>query len=246
MELFHEWIRGLHVAAGFVGLAAFWIPIFSRKGGSNHRLFGRIFKWCAYIVLAGAAVGLALNYLNLARRGIGPSDIPGDFAFLVFLSYLTFVTFVIVRHGTEVLLHKRELVTMNRPLDRLLGWGGIAASVFLVAYALYYAPPNRILLFALSPIGFAAGSGILRVLKGKRPERNAWLLEHLGAMLGAGIAFHTAFAVFGATRLFDLGFEGWVAVIPWILPTLLGVPATILWTRKYRTQLPAAVRERAA
>ena len=246
MESFHEWIRTLHVAAGFVGLAAFWIPIFTRKGGRHHRLFGRIFKWCAYLVLAGAAAGLALNYVNLARLGIGPADEPAGFAFLVFLSYLTLVTFVIVRHGTEVLLHKRSLAEMNRPLDRLLAWAAIASSVVLIAYALHFAPPNRILLFALSPIGFAAGSGILKAIGGKLRERNAWLLEHLGAMLGAGIAFHTAFAVFGATRLFDLGFEGWVAVIPWILPTLLGVPATILWTRKYRTQLPAAVRERAA
>lgn len=246
METVHEWIRVAHVAAGFVGLAAFWVPIFTRKGGRYHKQFGRIFKWSAYVVLGGAALGLGLHFVNFARGGVQPADAPAAFAFLVFLSYLTLVTFVVVRHGTEVLLHKRSLAEMDRPLDRALGWSAIASSAALIAYALYFAPPNQILLFALSPIGFATGSGILKAIRGKRPERNAWLLEHLGAMLGAGIAFHTAFAVFGATRLFDLGFEGWVAVIPWILPTLLGVPATILWTRKYRTQLPAAVRERPA
>ena len=53
-------------------------------------------------------------------------------------------------------------------------------------------------------------------------------------MIGAGIAFHTAFAVFGSSRLFDIGLTGWIAVIPWVLPAAIGIPATILWTRHYR------------
>jgi hypothetical protein len=56
----------------------------------------------------------------------------------------------------------------------------------------------------------------------------------MNAMIGTGIAFHTAFAVFGSGRLFDLGLEGWVAVIPWILPALIGIPAVAIWTRHYQ------------
>ena len=94
--------------------------------------------------------------------------------------------------------------------------------------------PIKILLYAMSPIGFLTGNGMLRYMRLADPSPRAWWYEHMGAMLGAGIAFHTAFAVFGVTRLFDVGFSGWLSVIPWVAPALIGVPATAIWTRHYR------------
>ncbi len=32
----------VHIATGFIGLAAFWIPVFARKGGRVHLQAGRI------------------------------------------------------------------------------------------------------------------------------------------------------------------------------------------------------------
>ena len=40
----------------------------------------------------------------------------------------------------------------------------------------------------------------------------AWWYEHMGSMLGGGIAFHTAFLVLGAGRLFGLRLDGPAAV----------------------------------
>ena len=42
-------------------------------------------------------------------------------------------------------------------------------------------------------------------------------------MIGGGIAFHTAFAVFGAQRLWDYELSGFLGVLPWILPALIGI-----------------------
>ncbi len=226
--------RWLHVAAGFIGLAAFWIPVFTRKGGTNHRFFGKIFKYCAYVVLLAALLSVALNLSDALSRGIGPSNEPGNFAFLVFLGYLALVTFIILRHGMQVLEYKSRLTDLDTLLNRSLAWLSVASSIFLVAYALYFNPPVKVLLFALSPIGILSGLGILKVLQGKRTESKAWMYEHMGAMIGVGIAFHTAFAVFGSRQLFDLGLTGFVAVIPWILPAAIGVPATFIWTRHYQ------------
>ena len=76
---------------------------------------------------------------------------------------------------------------------------------------------------------------MLQYMSGKtRTSPRAWLYEHLGSMLGAGIAFHTAFAVFGSAQLFDLGLSGWTAVVPWVAPAAIGIPAIFLWTRHYR------------
>lgn len=236
MDFFGEIARFIHVAFGAIGLAAFWIPVFARKGAVNHVRFGKVFVWSAYIVLGAAAIALLARLVNLSIRNIGPADDPMLFAFIVFLGYLTFVTFVIVRHGMQVLRHKRDPAALRTTLNFALSWASIAASAAIILYALMLSPPNRILLFALSPIGISSGIGMLRYINSERPSKRGWMYEHLGAMLGSGIAFHTAFAVFGSTRLFDIGLTGWIAIIPWVAPTLIGIPAITIWTRHYRRQ----------
>ncbi len=234
MAALAESARFIHVLFGAIGLAAFWIPIFARKGAVNHVRFGKVFVWSAYVVLSAAAIALASRFVSLAQNGIGPTEAPVQFAFLVFLAYLTFVTYVTLRQGMAVLRHKRHPTLLATNFNRVLALAAIAASVGLIVYAIVLAPPNRILLFALSPIGLGVGFGNIKYMGGTHASQRAWLYEHLGAMIGAGIAFHTAFAVFGATRLFDIGLSGWVAVIPWILPAALGIPAISIWTNYYR------------
>ncbi|MDH3439478.1 MAG: hypothetical protein OEM63_01905 [Gammaproteobacteria bacterium] len=234
MELIADGARFIHVLFGCVGLTAFWIPIFAKKGAVNHVRFGKIYVWSAYVVLAGAAIALTGRFSDLYQRGIGPEEQPTLFAFLVFLSYLTLVTFVTVRHGMQVLRHKGDPAAMRTGPNLALAYLSIAASASIILYGVILEPPNAILLFALSPIGLGVGSGNLRYLNNPPATQRGWMYEHLGAMLGGGIAFHTAFAVFGASRLFDIGLTGWVAVIPWVLPAAIGIPATFIWTRHYR------------
>jgi hypothetical protein len=229
-----ELLRFIHVAAGTIGLTAFWIPVFSRKGARNHVRFGRIFVRAAYVVLAAAALALAVRLADLQARGLAPADAPEIYAFIVFLGYLTFVTFVVIRHGMAVLRHKGEPQALRTPSHIVLAWGSVGASAAVIAYAALANPPSAPVLYALSPIGVFTGVGNLRYMRAAAPSPRAWWYEHLGAMLGAGVAFHTAFAVFGSTRLFDVGLEGWLAVVPWVAPTLIGVPAIALWTRHYR------------
>lgn len=231
MDFVTESIRWLHVVAGFVGLAAFWVPVLSRKGGVNHVRFGRIFEWCGYIVLLAAGINVSVAIVGGLIKGVSISS--SGFAFAVFLGYLAFVTFVILRHGVGVLRTKRDPAQLNTLLNRCLAYGSIAASVALIAYAVSVRPDNFIILLALSPIGLGARS-IVRYLKGVGLSRREWMYEHIGAMLGAGIAFHTAFAVFGSARLIEMPFDGWARVLPWVLPAAIGIPASILWTRHYR------------
>ncbi len=234
MTLLMETIRYSHITAGFIGLAAFWIPIFARKGGKNHRFFGKIFKYCAYLVLAAAGTSVVIKLVGALRDGITPFDTPTSFSFLIFLGYLTLVTFIILRHGMMVLRHKPGLMQMDSVLNRSMAWLNIASSIGLIIYAIIVSPPNAVLLYALSPIGLTTGWGILACLRGKRLEGKAWFYEHMGALIGVGIAFHTAFAVFGASQIFSYQLSGFIQVIPWILPALIGVPGTVIWTRYYK------------
>ena len=139
-----------------------------------------------------------------------------------------------LHHGLTVLEHKRSLSEMNRPLDNGLAWTSIGAGVFIIAYAAYYNPPNAVLLYALSPLGILTGRGILVAIKAEDGVQREWFYEHMGSMIGTGIAFHTAFAVFGSLQLWDLGLDGWIAVIPWVAPAIVGVPAIFIWVRHYQ------------
>jgi hypothetical protein len=234
MSFLGEGARFIHVLFGSIGLAAFWIPVFAKKGAVNHVRFGKIFVWSAYVVLSAAGIALLARISDLLTRNVGPADQPLLVSFIVFLGYLTFVTFVTLRHGMAVLKHKRDPGSLRTNLNTALAFAAILASVGLILYALLLSPPSQILLLALSPIGLGIGFGNLRYMRSEAPSKRAWMYEHLGAMLGSGIAFHTAFAVFGSTRLFDIGLTGWVAVIPWIAPAAIGIPAITIWTRHYR------------
>lgn len=234
MHQLGEVFRFVHVAFGAIGLIAFWVPVFTRKGAVNHVRFGKIFVWSAYVVLAAAAVALLSRTYGLLAAGTGPADKPVLFAFMVFLGYLSLVSFVIVRYGMQVLKHKGNPAELGTDLNTALAWASIAASIGIIVYALLLSPPNKVLLFALSPIGIGNGIGQLRYFGATGLSQRAWFYEHLGAMLAAGIAFHTAFAVFGSTRLFDIEMTGWIAIVPWIAPAIIGIPAIRLWTRHYQ------------
>ena len=93
-----------------------------------------------------------------------------------------------------------------------------------------------ILLIGLGLFGaFDAHCGV-RYLRSDAFQDRAWWFKHMECMLGSGIAFHTAFLVFGFSRLSGIQAEGWVQLVPWLLPTAIGVPATSVWVRYYRKQ----------
>ena len=248
MELLREILRWPHIVFGFTGLIAFWFPVFARKGGALHRRAGKIFVACGY----GVTVSAALSCLVLTAIIVGGGSWQqnrANLAMLAFLAYLALVTFVVLRHSTRVLASKRDRSKIDTPLDRALAYSSIAASLAIIALALLWPTRMTTLLLALSPIGLSSGYEIRRYFQGADPSPRAWFYEHMGATLGAGIAFHTAFAVFGMRRLFELPSTGLLAMLPWILPAAIGIPGTFLWQRHYRRKfgdLPAAPERQAA
>ncbi|MEM1081176.1 MAG: hypothetical protein AAGH65_06300, partial [Pseudomonadota bacterium] len=203
-----------------------------------HRWAGRVFRYSAMVVLGAAGIAVMLNAVRaLFVHRLSIADNPEQWAFLLFLGYLALVTGVMLSHGIAVLRSKQDLSKLHTPYRILSAWSAMVSSVLIIAFALFYRPDNAILLYALSPLGLLNGRGILKVIAQQATNGpREWLIEHLGALLGCGVAFHTAFAVFGMNHFLPVQLSGGWAVIPWILPTLIGVPASILWARKYRQQ----------
>lgn len=246
MEVLREFLRWPHVIFGFTGLVAFWFPVFARKGATLHRRAGKVFVWCGYGVVVSAALSCAVITALILERGTVDQN-RGNLASLAFLAYLALVTFVILRYSMRVLESKRNPAKIDTPLERGLAYAAIAASLAIVAFALLWPTNMTIILLALSPIGISSGWGIRRYLDGADPSPRAWFYEHMGATLGAGIAFHTAFAVFGMRRVFELPGTGLIGILPWVLPAAIGIPGTFLWQRHYRKKfgdLPAKPAQR--
>ena len=230
-----------HVATGFVGLAAFWIPVFARKGGRAHVQAGRVYAYCAYVVTLSAGAVSVGRIISYRVHGVEVTDRPDLYGFAILLGYLGVVTFATVRQAMRVVATRREPSNLRTPFHEFLGWASMAGSVAVVAIALAAWSDVSPILLGLSPIGVFIGSGMLRLMRNPKPRHMAWFYSHLGSMLGGGIAFHTAFIVFGAQRLWAYEIAGPLAVVPWILPTVVGIPAIVVWTGHYRRKFPPAL-----
>ena len=224
----------VHVIAGFVGLAAFWIPVCARKGGRVHVWAGRIYARCAYVVTLSAVVAAAGRVVSYRLQGIGVAERPELYAFAVLLGYLGVVTFAMVRQAMRVVATRRTPGELRTPAQEALGWASVSGSVTVVGFGLAAWSDVSPIMLGMSPIGLFTGWSMLRFLRDPEGEQMGWFYSHLGSMLGSGIAFHTAFIVFGARQLWAYEIAGPLAVLPWILPTVVGIPAIAFWTRHYR------------
>lgn len=230
----------LHIVAGIVGLFAFWTPAVARKGGAVHVRAGRVFFYCAgAIALTGAGMAALILAAPLAVKP-PPRALTADAAasyaaayrsFVPFLVYLVLITFTPVHHGMRVLQTRHAPHLLRTPFHTAINAIAILSSFVLIAFGISLRQP---VFLALSPIGVLAGWGHLQFARRPYPTRMAWWYEHMGSMLGGGVAFHTAFMVLGAGRLLGISIDGTWAIVPWLLPTIIGIPAGTIWVRYYR------------
>jgi hypothetical protein len=237
----------LHVCAGIAGLVAFWIPAVARKGKAVHVQVGRAFFYATCIV---AATGLGMAGLlladPLAAKPLANPVTPERAAEIattirltsLFLAYLVLITFVPVHHGVRVLATRQAPERLRTPFHTAINVAVIAAAAGMVVLGVTMRQP----VFALlSVIGFLLGPGNLRFARRPFATPMAWWYEHMESMLGGGVAFHTAFLVLGAGRLFGITLDGPAAIVPWLLPTIVGVPATSIWVGYYRRKFGETV-----
>lgn len=110
----------------------------------------------------------------------------------------------------------------------------VAGSVMSLLYALLMWSSVSIVLLALGPIGLIIGRNVFRYVYRRPPEKMAWWYAHMGAMFGAGIAFHTAFLVFGSREVLDMSILGPFNWVPRVAPGIIGVFGGDYWKKFYR------------
>jgi hypothetical protein len=224
----------IHITAGSIGLLSFWVPVVSRKGGRDHRRWGRVFTWCM-LVTGCAAIGISLCTL-IAPLETHPqlSDaawIRGIFGWMML--GLAILTINLAWYGWLCVLnrndHRRNLEWRNLLLQYLL----IAASANCAWQGLRIGQP---LMFGMPAIGFATAFTNLYFLYKPRRGPNDWLLEHIKALVGAGISVYTAFFAFGAVRTIPA-----LALHPalWAIPLTVGLGLILYHQRNVRRSTSA-------
>jgi hypothetical protein len=210
-----------HIAVGLVGLITFWVPIAGRKGGPQHRRFGRVFTW-SMLAAGAAAVGISCCTLVAPLQTHATFPPPYTEAPLVrgifgwMMVYLATLTINLAWYGWQCVRNRNQHLG-NREWRNLF----LQAAVFVLALncvgqGLMLGQP---LMIGASMVGFATVGTNLYFIYGAG-QRNAWLREHIKALIGAGISVYTAFLALGAVRLFPS-----LALSPelWALPLTTGI-----------------------
>ncbi len=260
LEMLWLFVRRFHIGLGFVGLVAFWLAIVARKGGRFHIVAGRVFEWSGYAV-AGSALFTCARYL-LTPHHFAFVSRPGESAeelariqfaqfFLTMLAFLAWLFLVQLRNGVRVVQTRQQPAEVYRNWEAHFWlYSQLAGSVVLMGYGAYRLATGGSSVHWLSVlvplIPLAEFRKERLFLLQPRETKMSWWYKHMECMLGCGIAFHTAGLVFTTRWLqtnWQLQLPGMWQLLPWILPTAVGVPLTHIWIRWYRKKFGDLPRE---
>jgi uncharacterized membrane protein len=210
MDLLFHIFLGIHIAGGmaalFTGLAAILAP----KGKRLHNRSGRVFFY------GMMAVAVSAVYLGIAHWS-------------EFLLHIAVFSFTLTYAGWRSIRNKSL-----RPstLDWLVMALGLVNGGWMVSTL------NTVLIVFGLIQGMNALNDLRTFIRLRRKQPlppKAWLLRHIGSMLGAYIATATAFIVVNVRDVEP-------AWLPWLLPTVLGTPLIVYWSRKVRLEAQARVK----
>ena len=209
MEQLIKTLIYVHAFFGGIGLITGIIAISLRKGGINHRKSGKIFSYSMIIS--------SLISLLVARM-------PGHENLFLFL--IGIFTIYLVLAGNRALTFKGKHKLKADWLDKLISGTMLLASIGMLIIGIVgmiQGISNSILYVFFGSFGALFSLRDFKTFKIFTIRKNAWLISHLGKMVGALIASVTAFLVAG------LHFN---TVIVWMLPTIVGTVYIIYWNKK--------------
>jgi len=207
-----------HVIAGTLALLAYWGAALTRKGSKPHRLAGRIHMLSMVAIVITALPLTALTFIQ------------GNVVIAAFLGYLA----ILVTHNSVVAW---RAVRLKRHFDRFANItykaGAVATGLAGLLVMILGINKGALILIAFGAVGPWAMWGAYRLYSNANRPANWWLVEHIGAMIGNGIAVHIAFLQIGLSRLLRNLDMNTVIQMSWLLPLVVGIVAGIYFSRKF-------------
>ncbi len=216
-----------HVISGSLALLCFWIPVFARKGGINHR---RVGNWYVRFMWGVVVTAVLLCVKNI---------IVANYLSAAFLGFLSLITARPLWNGIAILKNKKELSVSYQRTDLFLLGSIVVASfgMLILGYGLRAQGMGAVILI----FGILGLTNLPEFLRNLKPgiERH-WLREHFSGLIISGIAAHTAFLVFGAATYIQVLFTSYWATLPWFLPSVIGGLGIAYSNRRYGVNKIAA------
>jgi hypothetical protein len=255
----HLALRGIHITAGALGLMAFWVAVCTKKGSVAHIGWGRVFVFCAYPV--GVTAVLSAAWAEVDPFGFGTSlglseddirRLAPERAWLFRVLGLAGISLLAyIQVGVSAVRTKAKprsggnwilLLTVG-----LLGLAGAGVAAMGISGLLGSGPEIRnVMPSFLGLVAVPLAYTMLRFVRRSRPAYMDWWYKHMECMLVSGIIFHTAFAITVSNRFLQQGLlSGPAALVPWVLPTAIGVPVTFVWILRHKMRFGSSVREQA-
>lgn len=221
----------VHIACGVVALVTYWMAGLSRKGSPLHKGTGK-----AYLL---SMIGIVLTSIVLAGFAFAREM----HVIATFLAYLVVITATSMGLGWLAIRRKRDQAAFRGTGYRLAGAANVASGLAVLAFGI---GEGQALLVGFSGVGIIVGGQMLWRAWKPLDEAKWWLREHIGAMLGCGVATHIAFLGIGVGRVTDaLGVPMDLGLLAWFAPLVVAVAAAIRLDRKYLAK-PAPVAGAAA
>ena len=136
----------LHVIAGLGSIILFWIPIFTRKGGSTHRKIGKAYIILMWIVIFSGIV------LTIHKYDEGEMDAA------IFLGFLVFLAARPIWYGTAILKPNQYSVQQLKLYHIILRLILFFYGIFMLVHATYSQDESvTILMIVFGTLGIFAG-----------------------------------------------------------------------------------------
>ena len=220
----------MHSGLGVAALASYWTAALAQKGSAPHKLAGKV-----YVVVM---VGLLLPAIPLSIRVYQHFSA----SFGAFLFYLLLITGTALWQGWTAIRNKRDFARYSDGRFRFLAWLNIAAGLAVLGLGIVTKSP---IFLGFSLVGLLGGRSMLRLAKAGPSHPRWWMEQHLGAMLGCGVATHIAFLQIGLPRLLPSLAGPVLQNIAWLGPLLVAGLAGRWLRRKYIGAAPPAAPSRA-
>jgi len=208
MNTFLNLTLGLHILSGMVALVVAPGAMLTRKGGTWHRRWGRIY-FCSMAIVALTAV-----VLSLMRSGL----------FLLLVAIFSFYLAL-----TGVRAPPQAPRTRADAWDRSAAGIAFADSLGLIGYGVWRLMAGDgfgVVALVLGGVGGVLAGGDLWRFRFPPKGPRTWFFLHMTRMLAAYITTVSAFSA--------VNFMFLPPVVRWLWPTVIGTIGITIWVRHYR------------
>ncbi|AZZ96390.1 hypothetical protein [Pseudoalteromonas sp. R3] len=239
MQYLHQFSLVLHIIVGSCALILFWVPVLAKKGSKIHNQAGRAYTYsmqmvalsgilCCFLVLLDPIVIYQASYSQALNKALFIDTARERASFLLMLSFLVLTS---VMHGVRALRDKASRQSLMRA-DMVVNYIALCCSALYVGYL--GSRGGHILYMVFSVLSLVIVIRMMRYSFANTVKPGQWVVEHLSAMIGSGIAAYTAFSAVGGRYLLAELLGEQAILMAWLAPTIIGTIGLIITKRRYR------------